>query len=853
MTIATTAISFILLASGLATCGWRFFEAFREGTNKNGESSIGRLLMSLFFLSAGYNAVLGIGSLLLTHNPTAMLWAMVTAHILLTALAILSVYTVYYIFCPETPPRALLSTVSVMGGVGLFHINTPLQLAPLLTGNLNPSLLVITASLLTVSLGALLFLFIQLFRRAQTRSIKILSAAVCGLTIASTVNMAIQLATPYWHFSGTAIGLVEIALGLVGAGFLVSMITGTALRGATTVLLVLVGSWIAINFGFKTSDAADSAQQIWSFAVQAIAVWGVWWGFKFAKQHNFFKQPLGQAVTFLTLGLLAQTLAHNTYFAYLFVSENGVVPYPGLPDIGYLLGIALYIVAALLLGRALGIDYNLRTLRGKIFATALFIFLITAGLWATLAPSYFSEEPGTMKIIVDLAYTLLETTYLTLIVIVYRAYRSGKINTAQQGVLTLLFAFAAQFAADTVFTYATERGWWTDGSYGDLAYLAAYFLMAVALIKLGKKSAEREAIPEKEAIQLPTTATARPTTMYGVHGAIALFTIFLGWWVVFYISSGGDISRIAESQWGNFYCLMAVWGVWFGFKALQRWGGTKERIGKSILLFVLGLLFQIFGQIIFGIYINFFGIEVPYPSFADIAYFGSVILYILAAIQLGKGFGISYDFKKIQGKAWLITIFISLSILGVLALGGDYAIDQQHLGQTILDFAYPLGEALFVTLVILLLRTHAGNQNILRIKIGLPILYALVAQYAADSVFAYQASQGLWRDGVASELIYLSAYFLMTSALIRLGNIGRDVTVPMPTGMNDGARLGMDLSQGYPKIQNPWSISTATLIEIRQEGMASVSGKPIAIQVRVETFLRKNTTDTVRTNNHPRE
>ena len=520
MTIATTAISFILLASGLATCGWRFFDALRGGVSGTGETVVGRLLASLFLLSAGYNGILGISSLLLVNDSAGALWLIVAGHVTLTALAILSVYTVYYIFCPETPPRALLSTISVMGGVGLFHINTPLQLAPLLTGNFNPGLLVITISLLTVSLGAMLFLFIQLYRKAQTRSIKILSAAVCGLTLASAANIAIQIGTPYWQFGGTGLAIMEIILGLIGAGFLLGTIATPALRWSTVIVGIFLIWWTLLYIKFN-GDTNFINTSVWPDVYNLMAIWGVWWGFKATQRFGGIKKILGRTTAFFTLGLLLQSFGQITFSIY-FNFFGIEVPYPSLADIAYLGSPILYLIGLATLSRTLGVTQNLNNMRrGPIILLTSLGILIFSGLAIGLGTTYVFDWNEPLRIVLDLAYPLVEGLCLMLI---FSILLNQTIYLQLNRTLLMVgVALFTQYSADMLFTYLAANELWHGGSPGELLYLIAYFLMASALI--GFHQANIGNVPAisatKKEVGLPFAPTNTPLANRGFRGSFA--------------------------------------------------------------------------------------------------------------------------------------------------------------------------------------------------------------------------------------------------------------------------------------------------------------------------------------------
>jgi hypothetical protein len=85
-----------------------------------------------------------------------------------------------------------------------------------------------------------------------------------------------------------------------------------------------------------------------------------------------------------------------------------------------------------------------------------------------------------------------------------------------------------------------------------------------------------------------------------------------------------------------------------------------------------------------------------------------------------------------------------------------------------LDFGYPLGQAIYVSLALLtyLLSTKTLG-GIMKNKVLL-ILFALAVQYAADYNFLYQAYAETWSVSGYGDVIYLFAYFLMAVGLLQL-------------------------------------------------------------------------------------
>src|SRR5881392_3642318 len=99
-----------------------------------------------------------------------------------------------------------------------------------------------------------------------------------------------------------------------------------------------------------------------------------------------------------------------------------------------------------------------------------------------------------------------------------------------------------------------------------------------------------------------------------------VFLVYLGWWLSF--------QHVVENQgltvqwFGGTYGVVALIGAIIGFFASRRWGGYKTLLGKSLMFFSLGLLAQEAGQLILTYYIYGSKIQIPYPSWGDVAYFG---------------------------------------------------------------------------------------------------------------------------------------------------------------------------------------------------------------------------------------
>lgn len=249
---------------------------------------------------------------------------------------------------------------------------------------------------------------------------------------------------------------------------------------------------------------------------------------------------------------------------------------------------------------------------------------------------------------------------------------------------------------------------------------------------------------------------------------IFITLVFLGfvvWWATF--QSIVEDQGVSVQRFGATYGVVALFGAIVGFFAARKWGGFKTVIGRSLMFFSLGLLAQEAGQIIYTYYIYGAKIQIPYPSWGDAAYFGSVLLYIYGIILLAKAAGVKFSLKKARYKIITFVVFAALLITSYCVFLYHHEYDFSQPLSVALDFGYPMGQAIYVSLAItayLLSRKLLGG--VMRAGIVILIL-ALFIQYISDFMFIYQSSRGTWLTGRLNDLLYLAAYFVMATAMIR--------------------------------------------------------------------------------------
>lgn len=248
-----------------------------------------------------------------------------------------------------------------------------------------------------------------------------------------------------------------------------------------------------------------------------------------------------------------------------------------------------------------------------------------------------------------------------------------------------------------------------------------------------------------------------------------LFLGFVGWWFSF--QSVVQDQGLSVQRFGYWYGSVAFLGAIIGFLAARKWGGFKTVLGRSLMFFSLGLLLQEAGQLILAYYIYVSKIQIPYPSWGDVAYFGSTLSYLTAGFFLLKATGARFSLRNTSYKLIAFLVPATLLVLSFFVFLHHHEYDWHKPLTVFLDFGYPIGDAGYISfalLAYLLSRRMLGG--LMRAGI-LIVIAAMIVQYVADFSFLYQSSRGTYLAGQWVDLSYLIAYFLTASAMIRFNSV----------------------------------------------------------------------------------
>lgn len=252
---------------------------------------------------------------------------------------------------------------------------------------------------------------------------------------------------------------------------------------------------------------------------------------------------------------------------------------------------------------------------------------------------------------------------------------------------------------------------------------------------------------------------------------IALLFFYSTWWLFL---PRGMVDGVAEITlwWGSTYQIFALVGALYGFFICKHWGGTKSVLGRAVLSFSLGLLFQAVGQTISTYYV-LNGLGVPYPSWGDIGFFGSIFFYAYGAILLGKVSGARLSLKTATSKLQALLVPLAMITLSSVIFLRSYQFDWSSPTNIFLDVGYPLGQAFYVSMAVI---AFLVSRRILGGVMKMPIFFfigALIMQYLSDFTFLFKTHTGTYIPGGLTDYLYLLSYFLMAFSVIQFSSVYR--------------------------------------------------------------------------------
>jgi hypothetical protein len=236
---------------------------------------------------------------------------------------------------------------------------------------------------------------------------------------------------------------------------------------------------------------------------------------------------------------------------------------------------------------------------------------------------------------------------------------------------------------------------------------------------------------------------ATAVALISVAYALNIRTVFFGQHAVTAID---DIGEAVAAALASTAC------VW----AARRARG-KDRLGWTLMGISAGLWAA--GEVVWSIYEVGMGVQVPYPSLAD-AGFLAAVPFAIAGIRAfwGDARGTSARWR-----VWFDGLIVAIALTSTAWGFGLRAVWDSSSSTRLLDLAYPVGDILIGTVLILAIRRATHQQ-----KGRMALLLLGVASYSiADSAFSYLSAQGAFGSvGSVLDTGWFAGFLLIALAAI---------------------------------------------------------------------------------------
>jgi len=210
---------------------------------------------------------------------------------------------------------------------------------------------------------------------------------------------------------------------------------------------------------------------------------------------------------------------------------------------------------------------------------------------------------------------------------------------------------------------------------------------------------------------------------------------------------------------------VAGMAVLSSFFAMRRyWDYFGSRLSKIWLCFTLGMFLWFLGEVGWAVYTMVLGIEIPYPSIADVFWLAGYVPLFIALLLYIELFQPAISTKMFFAAA-VIVAGVSVAAFPPLMLPVLAETSEQDVVTLGISLAYPsLDIALFLEAIIgLLVFTFSRLKG----RIGGAWRFmnaAILTTVVADMAFSYTTMEGTYYNGHPLELLFHLSYLLFALA-----------------------------------------------------------------------------------------
>ena len=247
-----------------------------------------------------------------------------------------------------------------------------------------------------------------------------------------------------------------------------------------------------------------------------------------------------------------------------------------------------------------------------------------------------------------------------------------------------------------------------------------------------------------------------------LSGYLVILILF---WILLKFS--GQTTSTWNYLYSFLFSLIPLLGGLVGIFLARQWGNLTSAIGRMILFTSIGSFCWGAGSMVWSYYNFFYQISAPYPSIADIGFILALPFWAAGMINLSKATGVRFALQNIRGRLFLgvvpvIVTAFSYYFLVTVARDGVISDSYNNLLKLFFDFAYPLGDVLILTLVVIIFglsfKYFGGGFRFAVFA----ILLGFAVMYLADFIFSYTTTTETFYNGNYGDLVFTLALFLIT-------------------------------------------------------------------------------------------
>jgi len=236
-----------------------------------------------------------------------------------------------------------------------------------------------------------------------------------------------------------------------------------------------------------TNTRGQKLNIYWAAGLAVLSILYGIFGLVTAKHWSWLKSKVGQAVFFISLGIIMWGVGQAgwTYYAFKFPTQE--YQPARILDILFFSSIPLWFYGVLKLTKATGAKYGLQKTSGKLLVLGLSIIMIVFSYYflvivARGGSSYFSQP--LWEQFFGLGYSVGDTIIFTIAIAIFGLswkYLGGRFKGP---ILTILVGFGILYFADFFFQFRSGKGDYYNGDISDILYFVAITTLCIALCML---------------------------------------------------------------------------------------------------------------------------------------------------------------------------------------------------------------------------------------------------------------------------------------------------------------------------------------------------------------------------------